>query len=167
MQPPVFVPETLSGMELLDHFRASGVELVFAHPDGFDLPADVAAALSRARVARATHVRSVGDAIRDYRPDVVYMTRVQTERHEAGANRAVTWDGFRLTPDLLDALKPTAAIMRPLPRLDEVPPAVDADPRAAYFRQAENGVWARMAVLSRLYTKPRAAALSLSCVRAA
>ncbi len=144
-----------------------GVELVFAHPDEFGLPTDVQATLSRAAVARATGVPSVGDAIRNYRPDVVYMTRLQTERHEAGATRTVAWEGFGLTPELVAAMKPGAIVMHPLPRLGEIPPAVDADPRAAYFRQAAYGVWVRMAVLSSLYTRPRAATLSLSCARAA
>jgi len=40
-----------------------------------------------------------------------------------------------------------AILMHPLPRLDEIDPLVDADPRAAYFRQARNGLWVRMAVL--------------------
>jgi aspartate carbamoyltransferase catalytic subunit len=44
-------------------------------------------------------------------------------------------------------LSPYAIVLHPLPRVDEIDPAVDADPRAAYFRQARNGVQIRMAVL--------------------
>ena len=47
-------------------------------------------------------------------------------------------------------LRPDAIVMHPLPRLDEIDPAVDADPRAAYFRQARNGVQIRMALLDML-----------------
>ncbi|RKY65351.1 MAG: aspartate carbamoyltransferase, partial [Candidatus Latescibacterota bacterium] len=48
---------------------------------------------------------------------------------------------------LLDIMKKDAIIMHPLPRVDEIAPEVDADPRAAYFRQARNGLYIRMALL--------------------
>ncbi|MEX2426365.1 MAG: hypothetical protein WD401_06340 [Thermomicrobiaceae bacterium] len=50
----------------------------------------------------------------------------------------------------MDTLKPEVIVMHPLPRVDEIDPMIDTDPRAAYFRQAENGVYLRMALLHRL-----------------
>jgi aspartate carbamoyltransferase catalytic subunit len=48
---------------------------------------------------------------------------------------------------VMDVLSKDAIVMHPLPRVDEIDPAVDSDPRAAYFRQAKNGVHIRMALL--------------------
>jgi aspartate carbamoyltransferase catalytic subunit len=49
-------------------------------------------------------------------------------------------------------MKPNAIIMHPLPRLDEISMEVDSDPRAAYFRQAQNGLYVRMALLSMVFS---------------
>ena len=54
---------------------------------------------------------------------------------------------YRLTPREMGLLPKTSIVMHPLPRVDEIDPAVDSDPRAAYFRQARNGVQIRMALL--------------------
>jgi aspartate carbamoyltransferase catalytic subunit len=82
--------------------------------------------------------------------DVVYCTRVEPERLAApsGASPA------RLTIDSphLQLLSPDALIMHPLPRLHEIAPAVDADPRAAYFRQTRYGVLIRMALLVSVFS---------------
>ena len=54
---------------------------------------------------------------------------------------------YVVTVDVMRRLPEGAIVMHPLPRVGEIEPEVDADPRAAYFRQARNGVWTRMAVL--------------------
>lgn len=76
--------------------------------------------------------------------DVVYMTRVQKERLPEGMDASAP---FVLTPERVAAMRPTARILHPLPRLAEIPVEVDEDPRAAYFRQVENGLYVRMAIL--------------------
>ena len=50
-------------------------------------------------------------------------------------------------------LRPHAIVLHPLPRVDEISPEVDADPRAAYFRQARNGLFVRMALLKTLLAR--------------
>lgn len=81
--------------------------------------------------------------------DVVYQTRIQKERF---GDRIADYENCRgvyvINEDCLAAMKPEAIIMHPLPRLDEITMAVDRDPRAAYFRQAQNGLYVRMALLS-------------------
>ncbi|MCC6627492.1 MAG: aspartate carbamoyltransferase [Chloroflexi bacterium] len=79
--------------------------------------------------------------------DVVYMTRVQRERFAAPDLYERVRGSYRMDQAMLDRLKPTAIILHPLPRLDEIEPEVDADPRAAYFRQARHGLIIRMAVI--------------------
>lgn len=80
--------------------------------------------------------------------EVVYQTRVQKERF---GDRIADYEQCRgvyvLTAESLRLMKPNAIIMHPLPRLDEISMEVDQDPRAAYFRQAQNGLYVRMALL--------------------
>jgi aspartate carbamoyltransferase catalytic subunit len=52
-------------------------------------------------------------------------------------------------------MKPGAIVMHPLPRVGEIAPEVDSDPRAAYFRQAQNGLYVRMALLGAVLGKPQ------------
>ncbi|MGI9027707.1 MAG: aspartate carbamoyltransferase [Candidatus Saccharimonadales bacterium] len=77
--------------------------------------------------------------------DVVYWTRSQTERHDDQDSPA---DGeFVIDTVALEAMNKDAIIMHPLPRVGEITLAVDSDPRAKYFIQAENGLYIRMALL--------------------
>ena len=79
--------------------------------------------------------------------DVIYMTRVQKERFENMADYDRVKDMFLLKAPHLELMKQTAIIMHPLPRVNEIDTAIDADKRAAYFRQPENGLYIRMALL--------------------
>ena len=80
--------------------------------------------------------------------DVVYQTRIQRERF---GDRIADYEAVRgkyiIDPAAMASLSDDAIVMHPLPRVDEIDPAVDKDPRAAYFRQAHNGVYIRMALL--------------------
>jgi aspartate carbamoyltransferase catalytic subunit len=81
--------------------------------------------------------------------DVVYQTRIQKERY---GDRIADYEQCRgvyvISSESLRLMKATAIVMHPLPRLDEIAMEVDRDPRAAYFRQAQNGLYVRMALLS-------------------
>lgn len=79
------------------------------------------------------------------RADVVYWTRDQTERH--GSSVHDNHPKLIITPSLMRSAKETMVLMHPLPRVYEIDPRVDSDPRAAYFRQVENGLFMRMAIL--------------------
>ena len=83
--------------------------------------------------------------------DVIYQTRIQKERF---GDRTEDYESARgkyiIDLELMKTLKEHAVVMHPLPRVDEIRPEVDADPRAAYFRQAHNGLYIRMAVLKML-----------------
>jgi aspartate carbamoyltransferase catalytic subunit len=84
--------------------------------------------------------------------DVVYQTRIQKERF---GDRIADYEKCRgvyvITRDTLDRMRPQAIIMHPLPRLDEISMEVDGDARAAYFRQAQNGLYVRMALLKMVF----------------
>jgi aspartate carbamoyltransferase catalytic subunit len=84
--------------------------------------------------------------------DVVYQTRIQKERFtDLDAYNAIK-GVYRIDNSSLALMRKYAIVMHPLPRVDEIAPEVDADPRAAYFRQARNGLHIRMALLDRLLT---------------
>ncbi|CAA7391700.1 unnamed protein product [Spirodela intermedia] len=83
--------------------------------------------------------------------DVVYQTRIQKERFGERIDLYEEARGkYIVDRKVLDVLPKHSIIMHPLPRLDEITPDVDADPRAAYFRQATNGLYIRMALLKLL-----------------
>ena len=85
--------------------------------------------------------------------DVVYQTRIQKERF---GDRIADYERCRgvyiINRQTMDLMKPRAILMHPLPRLDEISMEVDNDPRAAYFRQAQNGLYVRMALLSMVFS---------------
>lgn len=79
--------------------------------------------------------------------DVLYMTRVQKERFIKLADYEKVKDLFILKKEHLKKMKKNAIIMHPLPKINEIEEEIDNDPRAAYFRQARNGLYVRMALL--------------------
>jgi len=84
--------------------------------------------------------------------DVVYMTRIQKERFEDPEIYNKVKGVYRIDAQAMALMRKYAILMHPLPRVDEIAPEVDADPRSAYFRQARNGLHIRMALLDRLLT---------------
>jgi len=82
--------------------------------------------------------------------DVLYITRVQRERFAVVSEYEAIKDSYFVDAEIAARLKPEAVILHALPRLNEIDPAVDNNPRAAYFRQAKNGLYVRMALLDHL-----------------
>ena len=82
--------------------------------------------------------------------DVLYMTRIQRERFDSFDEYERLKDSYILTPEKMELAKPTMRVLHPLPRVNEISVKVDADPRAAYFRQALNGKYMRMALILKL-----------------
>lgn len=82
--------------------------------------------------------------------DILYMTRVQKERFLDEDEFDRLKDSFILDPGKLKNARPNMCILHPLPRVNEITVDVDADPRAAYFRQVENGKFVRMALIMKL-----------------
>jgi carbamoyl-phosphate synthase/aspartate carbamoyltransferase/dihydroorotase/carbamoyl-phosphate synthase/aspartate carbamoyltransferase len=98
---------------------------------------------------RETH--DVADVIEN--ADVLYVTRVQKERFTDLALYEEVKDHYEITPELMAKAKQKMIVMHPLPRVGEIHYAVDTDPRAAYFRQAKNGMYIRMALLAAVLGK--------------
>ncbi len=87
--------------------------------------------------------------------DVLYVTRLQKERGAAQdkIDAPEGGSGYAVTQNELNKMKPTALLMHPLPRVDEISTECDKDHRATYFEQAENGIWTRMALMMHLKVK--------------
>ncbi len=124
-----------------------GVRLSFVAPAVVQVGGDIRALLDQHRVPYQLSERLedvIGSA------DVVYQTRVQKERFTDGAEFEAARGAIRIDLATMQRLPAGAIVMHPLPRVDEIDPEVDRDPRAAYFRQAANGVALRMALLELL-----------------
>ncbi len=81
--------------------------------------------------------------------DIIYMTRVQRERFTDIMEYERVKDLYRLHNSMLDNSKPTLKILHPLPRVNEIDRDVDDNPKAYYFQQAGNGLFARQAIITR------------------
>lgn len=128
---------------LLLLMKCRNVEVTLCHPQSLGLPAGLHQELAQAGL-RMRQVDELHEAVAD--ADVVYQTRIQTERL-ADADESQGADRFHITEETLRHMKQTARILHPLPRVAEIHPEVDQDIRAAYFRQVENGLYMRMAIL--------------------
>ena len=85
--------------------------------------------------------------------DVLYVTRVQKERFSDLNEYENVKDAFVITPEVMAKAKEDMILMHPLPRVGEITMEVDEDPRAAYFRQMEYGLYVRMALLAMVLGK--------------
>jgi aspartate carbamoyltransferase catalytic subunit len=106
-------------------------------------------AQSGVHVEEVSDLRSIADQL-----DVVYVTRAQTPRLEHARRFEGQLGWYTVDQDVLDRLPEGARVLHPLPRGAELPVSVDADPRVICFRQAGNGLYVRMALLSLLAREP-------------
>lgn len=132
-------------LPLLAQFPGLNVDLV--SPPSLRLPAELKDSLLAQGVS-LVETDSLEQSI--LQADVVYVTRVQGERFASPSDYEAVKDAYVLTLAIAEQLKQGAVIMHALPRLHEIAPEVDLDPRAAYFRQARNGLYIRMALLTSL-----------------
>ena len=128
--------------------RYKGVRVVLVSPEELKLPSYVKQdVLGRAGIpyVQTTDLEAVMPEL-----DILYMTRVQRERFFNEEDYLRLKDSYILTPEKLLNARPDLSILHPLPRVNEISVAVDADPRAAYFRQVRYGRFIRMALIMML-----------------
>ena len=121
------------------------IDLHYVSPESLRMPSEIIDEVAYSGTAQTEHT-SLDDIIAD--TDVLYVTRVQRERFEDDSAYDHVKDAFVITPDVLAAAKEHMIVMHPLPRLTEISLECDQDPRAAYFRQMEYGMYVRMALLA-------------------
>lgn len=126
------------------------IELNLVSPEILQMPAEILEELKESKTPVAIHTSL--DAVVPT-TDVLYVTRVQKERFEDPSAYDAVKDEFVVTPATLGTAKELMIVMHPLPRVNEISMEVDADPRAAYFRQMEYGMYVRMALLAMVLGK--------------
>ena len=123
----------------LNHFD---VELYLIAPKELSMKEDIRKDL-KMKVNEGTNLANVIPKL-----DVLYDTRIQKERFTDPAIYDSVKDSYVITPEVMAQAKRDMVLMHPLPRVGEISMDVDSDPRAAYFRQMEYGVFVRMALLA-------------------
>jgi aspartate carbamoyltransferase catalytic subunit len=126
--------------------KFDGIRLVFVAPPEVAIGRDIKSHLDE-RGTTYEETVDLDKVLPDV--DVVYQTRIQKERFAGRMDEYQRVRGvYVIDAEAMRKMSPSAILMHPLPRVGEIPEEVDADPRAAYFRQARNGLYIRMALLS-------------------
>ena len=125
--------------------RYKNVKFVLISPNELRIPDYVREDVLEANGVEFEEVERLEDAITKL--DVLYMTRVQRERFFNEEDYVRLKDFYILTKSKLDLAKEDMLVLHPLPRVNEIAVEVDDDPRAAYFKQAQYGVYVRMALI--------------------
>jgi aspartate carbamoyltransferase catalytic subunit len=130
--------------------RFNGISLNYVSPDSLRMPREVMDEVAEKGIPQAEHTTL--DKVLPT-TDVLYVTRVQRERFDDPAMYDKVRDVYVITPEVLAGAKKDMIVMHPLPRVTEISLACDDDPRAAYFRQMEYGLYVRMALLAMVLGK--------------
>lgn len=128
--------------------RYEGIHVVLISPDELKLPGYVKKDVLEKNNMSYEQTESLDDAMPKL--DILYMTRVQKERFFNEEDYLRLKDSYILTPEKMESAKENMAVLHPLPRVNEISTAIDADPRAAYFEQVANGKYMRMALILKL-----------------
>ena len=128
--------------------RYKNIKLVLISPKELELPAYMKYEVMDKAGMEYVETTSLEDAMPEL--DVLYMTRIQQERFDSREEYERLKNSYVLTAEKMELGKPTMRVLHPLPRVNEISVKVDADPRAAYFRQAFNGKLMRMALILKL-----------------
>jgi carbamoyl-phosphate synthase / aspartate carbamoyltransferase / dihydroorotase len=128
-----------------------GIRLLYISPNGLSMPKDILEYVDSFDIEQRQDV-SLEEAIKT--TDVLYVTRIQKERFDSLDEYEKVIGSYCINAELMSLAKKDMIVMHPLPRLNEISTDIDADPRAAYFRQMENGMYMRMAILENLLCDP-------------
>ncbi len=124
--------------------RYEGIRFLFISPEELRVPDYITDMLREKNIPFEEVIR-----LEDVMPelDLLYMTRVQKERFFNEEDYVRLKDFYILTPAKMELAKKDMLVLHPLPRVNEISVEVDEDPRAAYFKQAQYGVYVRMALI--------------------
>ena len=128
--------------------RYKNIKVVLIAPDELQLPKYVKYEVLDKYSMEYVETTSLEDAMPQL--DVLYMTRIQRERFDSYDEYERLKDSYVLTAEKMERAKADMRVLHPLPRVNEISVKVDDDPRAAYFRQALNGKYMRMALILKL-----------------
>jgi aspartate carbamoyltransferase catalytic subunit len=121
---------------------------VLISPPELEIPDYIISRVFKPAGVQFTQVRRLEEAIGDL--DILYMTRVQKERFFNEQDYVRLKDSYILNAEKMALARKDLCVLHPLPRVNEISVEVDADPRAAYFKQVKYGMYARMALIASL-----------------
>lgn len=130
--------------------QQDNIKIIFVSPPQIKMPEEDLDYL-REKGVEFTETEDLKDAAKG--ADVLYVTRIQKERFENPEDFEKVKNIYVVNKEILGLIKDDAIIMHPLPRVNEISEEVDDDPRAAYFRQAQNGLYVRMALLKMILSE--------------
>ena len=125
--------------------RYENVRFVFISPEELRIPSYIREEVLDANGQDYKEVERLEDVIGEL--DLLYMTRVQQERFFNEEDYIRLKDFYILNKEKMALAKPDMLVLHPLPRVNEISVEVDNDPRAAYFKQVQYGVYVRMALI--------------------
>lgn len=125
--------------------RYEGIRVILIAPEELRLPDYMLQEMRENSAIEFREVRTMEEVMPEL--DILYMTRVQKERFLDEEEFDRVKDSFVLDPVKMEAAREDMIVLHPLPRVNEITRTVDNDPRAAYFRQVENGKFVRMALI--------------------
>eukprot|EP01035_Chromulina_nebulosa_P029832 gene29832-39576_t len=132
---------------LLSNFP--NIQLVYVSPAGLEMPAEIKEIVAAKHYnIEQVEAKSLDEVIGI--TDVLYVTRIQKERFSSEEDYNNVMGSYCVDKNVMLKAKEKMIVMHPLPRLSEISPEIDGDPRAAYFRQMEYGMFMRMAILNSL-----------------
>ncbi len=131
-------------LQAMSHFNP---EFLFTSPDELKLPGEYKEYLNKLKIP-FSETKSLSVGLED--SDIIYMTRVQQERFTDPIEYERVKNFYSLNLSMITGCKPNMKILHPLPRVNEISQDVDTSEHAYYFEQAENGVYTRMAIISKL-----------------
>ncbi|MBR5250086.1 MAG: aspartate carbamoyltransferase [Bacteroidales bacterium] len=134
-------------LQAMSHFSPS---FIFTAPEELKMPEEYKNFLSQKEIPYSETL-DLNEHLKT--TDILYMTRVQQERFTDPMEYERVKDTYRLTARLLEGVRDNMKVLHPLPRLTEIANDVDETPYAYYFKQAENGVYVRMAIIAYLLGK--------------
>lgn len=124
--------------------RYDDIKFILISPEELKVPEYIREAIEEAG-CEYEEVTNLDDVMGDL--DILYMTRVQRERFFNEEDYIRLKDSFILTKDKMKEAREDMLVLHPLPRVNEISVKVDKDPRAVYFKQAQYGVYVRMALI--------------------
>ena len=125
-------------------------KLHYVSPEALRMPPEIIAELEAKGVSQTEH-RALDKIL--WETDVLYVTRVQRERFPSEDAYESVQGAYVINAEVMKGAKPRTIVMHPLPRVNEISVDFDDDPRAAYFRQMEYGLYVRMALLAMVLGK--------------
>lgn len=124
-----------------------GIKMFFVSPEALAMPQEIKEELSNCGLG-FEETECLDDVVNI--ADIFYVTRIQKNRFVDEREYDKYKNVYCITPTITERMSPDSIIMHPLPRVNEIDQAVDSDQRAVYFRQAENGLYMRMAILAKI-----------------